>query len=321
MTFFLGPGHSAMLQIFSEREVALVTTIAYRPRTRVPGQRKLPPRFGWGGAAAVQHAYATQYSGEDSARYVHGAAALSASLDRVGSRVDRVAITAYLAAGQRARLRASGWCVLDATERPADRANASRGVDMLRFYRPVFSEEQARREHRPWTQPTQQRRDGAATYYKFLAWTLAGYRRLLVVDSDTVLTESPDRFLTHQPPYFAATPATDERSYRGFISHLMVLTPDAGMFGQILAKAASGQYLAYTNTDQDVLETMFTAAADALPRHVHHPPQITGTAAAHGAALATRGAPECPAHLFAPSLQRSIDEAVARLAGPKEYQQ
>ena len=283
--------------------MAVVTTIAHRPEpsskraSSIPLFRRPAVR---GGRFSI---YATHYSGEDVLRYVRGAVALSASLDTMGSRVDRIAITAYLTGTQHTKLRDGGWCVLDASERRLH--NTTFGIDMRRFYRPLYSQEQASplqnahkctlgsrtlrppcpvsqagRERRPGPSALlQARKDGAGTYYKFLAWALTKYTRLLHVDADTVLLEAPDRHLMQHPPYFAApyfTPsvARDGRSYDGFCSCLMILTPDSDIFSQILAKAASGSYLAFTNTDQDVLESMFTpsAAVGALPRSKHHPP-------------------------------------------------
>ena len=304
---------------FQPHEVAVATTIAYRPRADV-GKRAIAQR----GRFAFQAMYRSYYSGEDATRYVHGAMALAASLEDAGSRVDRIAITAYLSPTHQARLTDGGWCVLDAGKRRVGK-NASLGIDMQRFYRPVSSAEQAQAERRPWTQRTQDRRDGAATYYKFLAWALTRYKRLLHVDCDTILSEAPDRYLTHQPPYFMATPATDERAYRGFISHLMLLTPDAGIFEQILAKAASGQYLAYTNTDQDVLETMFTASAagaELMPRHQHHPSNVSTAWRWKWARRASGGGPRgrasayhCPRESLETSLQRTIHAANSHAHG------
>ena len=117
-------------------------------------------------------------------RYVQGAVKLSASLDAVNSAVTRIALTAYLTASHRALLSAANWCVADFTERydgvGARNGGARRlGFDMLRVYHPLFTATQAAREGRRWraprnnsTAPPQARTDGAATYFKFVAWTL-----------------------------------------------------------------------------------------------------------------------------------------------------
>jgi hypothetical protein len=187
-----------------------------------------------------------------------------------------------------------GWCVFDASRRNI--GNTSVGIDMLLYYRPLFSQAQARHELRLWTGVLpQDRKDGAATYYKFLAFGLTDYARLLHIDSDVIVTELPDPFLRSASTsslYFAAEPenkglnptvsrsypTSDHVLYRGLSSHCMLLTPGTATFGQLLSKAASGQYLAYTNSDQDVLETIFTTTAhwaQRLPKHVHRPDNAT----------------------------------------------
>eukprot|EP00966_Prymnesium_polylepis_P249572 5770253-Prymnesium_polylepis.1 len=106
--------------LLAAHEVAVATTIAYRPRADA-GKRAVAPR----GRLSFQALYRSHYSGEDAARYVRGAMALGASLDDAGSRIDRIAITAYLSPVHQARLGDGGWCVLDAGERRV--GNASLG--------------------------------------------------------------------------------------------------------------------------------------------------------------------------------------------------
>ena len=233
--------------------VAIVTCVAYRP-VRQLSQSQNHSRY-TGDAARLRN-------------YVANAVTLGASLDAVGSRVPRIAITAFLQASQRSSLLHAGWCVRDFTPRRADSESAphssrSLGIDMLPYYRPLYTREQAIAEGRPWLQPTQQRTDGAATYYKLLAWTLTCYSRVLMVDADVVFKQNPDAFITNgHAPYFAAVPKVADRAYTGFNSHVMCLTPDRHIFRQLLAKAASGQYFVYTNGEQDVLETVFTAESE-----------------------------------------------------------
>ena len=71
---------------------------------------------------------------------------------------------------------------------------------MRRIYRPLYSASQAQLQHRPWTQPTQLRTDGAASYYKFVAWTFTAYDRLLHVDCDAFF---PECSLDCDDPYTA----------------------------------------------------------------------------------------------------------------------
>ena len=239
---------------------AIATVIAFRPGLLDPIAQQLLAR----GADSV-------YTGsiERVANYVKGAQKLSASLDALGSKTDRVAITAHLPEEHLASLRGSNWCVRDFSER----YNGSQllGFDMLRIYRPLYSESQARQQRRPWTQATQTRSDGAATYFKLLAWTFTSYHRVLVMDSDAYFLASPDAYLVQNPPYFAANAAAAGRHFIGFNSHLMIITPDLNVFDVLVDKAASGMYLTFTNTDQDVLETIFTASrSNHLPHDMHH---------------------------------------------------
>ena len=114
---------------------------------------------------------------------------------------------------------------------------------------------------------------GAATYYKLLAWTFTCYSRILLVDADVRFKSNPDLYLSNVAlaPYFAAMPAVADRSYTGINTHIVCLSPDRQLFRQLLAKAASGQYFAYTNSDQDVLETLFTNEGDPhFPADRHH---------------------------------------------------
>ena len=232
----------------ADKPIAIATTLAYRPKD--PG--------GHGSLERIAH-------------YVKGAQRLSASLDAVGSLADRVAITAYLPETYLASLHGSGWCVRDFSER--HNGTHLLGVDMLRIYRPLYNYSQALSQRRPWTQRTQRRTDGAATYYKFLAWTFTAYCRVLHVDCDAYFVELPDRYLLHRAPYFAAGPEIAHRKFTGLNTHIMTLTPDFNVYNMLVDKAASGMYLTYTNTEQDVLETIFTAssagATHRFPRNVH----------------------------------------------------
>ena len=232
--------------------VAIVTCVAFRPVQRL-----------------APLGNQTRYTGDvlRLRQYVSSAVALGASLDAVGSVVDRIAITAFLHPSQRQALTQGGWCVRDFTPRQSSEATgkSSLGIDMLPFYRPLYSQQQSKVEGRPWLQPTQPRTDGAATYYKLVAWTMTCYSRVLMVDADVTFRSNPDTYIANpKAPYFAAVPKVADRAYTGFNSHVMCLTPDRNLFRQLLAKAVSGQYFAYTNGEQDVLETVFTA--ETVPR-------------------------------------------------------
>ena len=134
---------AAFAGVLSASDVAVTTAVAYRPEPSGQQARSMTvPRGPMAMRLGRFSAYGTHYSGEDVMRYVRGAVALSASLDSMGSRVDRIAITAYLSVTQRAKLHEGGWCVLDASERRV--GNSTFGIDMRRFYRPLYSQEQVR---------------------------------------------------------------------------------------------------------------------------------------------------------------------------------
>ena len=105
--------------------------------------------------------------------FVRRALILKQSLDAVGSAVDHVAIVAHVGAARRATLSRAGWCVRDFS-----------ALRLSGYYHPIASEADARAQARRWgagvervarngarSPGAQARRDGAATYYKFVAWT------------------------------------------------------------------------------------------------------------------------------------------------------
>ena len=121
-----------------ESSFAVATTIAFRPWTR--GTVNDHPDHPYSGLEAER-------------RFVLGATALGNSLDNVGSRVDRIAITAYISEASRETLRGrAGWCVLDASERRG--VNGTLGMDMARYFHPVFTQQEAQAAHRPYILPT-----------------------------------------------------------------------------------------------------------------------------------------------------------------------
>ena len=50
-----------------------------------------------------------------------------------------------------------------------------------------------------------------------------------------------------------------ERAYRGLNSRLMYLQPDRRIYELLRRAAVSGNYVPYTNSEQDILETFFSA--------------------------------------------------------------
>jgi len=242
--------------------VAIATTVAFRPTAlkRISVERRKQWSEYTGNAQAVE-------------RLVQKAADLSRGLEALGSTLDRVAITAYLDEPRKRFLSSAGWCVRDYS------AKGDRGVDMRHFARPLFSAEEAAAAGRPWSCNTkvQPRADMAATLYKFVAWTLTSYDRILHADADVHFLARPDPLVTRfDAPYFASSNPHEQSgrvSYFGFNSHMILLPPSASVFHELLRTAKSGTvFVTFTNTEQDILDWMFAPKsqdASFFPDHVH----------------------------------------------------
>jgi hypothetical protein len=54
----------------------------------------------------------------------------------------------------------------------------------------------------------------------------------------------------------AAASETAKRGYMGINTHMMLLRPSLDVYALITANAASGHFIPYTRTEQDVLESL-----------------------------------------------------------------
>ena len=121
----------------------------------------------------------------------------------------------------------------------------------------------------------QHRLDGNCTATKFHAWNLTEFDAVAVVDSDVCLRPLSLMNSLHafskSDKIFAASPERAFRKYNGFNTHLMFLKPNRHIFNLLIDKAASSDFVPYTNTEQDVLETVFspTRHAAKFPWHIH----------------------------------------------------
>jgi hypothetical protein len=130
----------------------------------------------------------------------------------------------------------------------------------------------------PFAHPktVQKRTDGKCTTLKFAAWDLVEYDAFLLADSDVCFDEDVYPFLIdmfQKERYFLASAEGGTRGWVGLNTHMVYAKPDV-LLGKIMRdKASAGTFLPYTNTEQDVLETMFdtkTAAIHAeFPSHAH----------------------------------------------------
>jgi hypothetical protein len=110
------------------------------------------------------------------------------------------------------------------------------------------------------THESQMRRDYVCTSIKMLAWNLTEHSNVLVVDADLYLRTDPLPWMSRfRSEIFVAHSEVGERAYRGLNSRLMYLQPDRRIFELLRRAAISGNYVPYTNSEQDVLETFFSA--------------------------------------------------------------
>ncbi|KAH8078144.1 serine/threonine kinase [Aureococcus anophagefferens] len=103
----------------------------------------------------------------------------------------------------------------------------------------------------------QPRDDGAGTTLKFWAWALADFDGVVVADADGFMAE-----LHRRRAPFAAAAERGNRDYDGFNSHLFYARPSLDVFALLRDKAASGDFVPYTNTEQDVFDTGRCAGND-----------------------------------------------------------
>jgi len=152
---------------------------------------------------------------------------------------------------------------------------------MQHAYKPVYNGAEADMSHRWWlpNNSVQKRRDGWATYFKFFAWRFTRYRKILHMDLDTCFRASPDSFIRSVPDNitFVADIDIAKRMYVGLKTDAMFLSPSEEQFQTLLLRARNGEYVPYTNTDQDILEIVFpppTADRVSFPLRFRTPPHI-----------------------------------------------
>lgn len=151
------------------------------------------------------------------------------------------------------------------------------------LFKPVFKRTMAARQNRRWNDgnAVQRRYDGWATYFKFNAWTNTQYDHVVLSDVDVVFNENPDPVLGTIPEgdVFQSYCETEKRhNYTGMNTHMMILKPALKIFKQLCMKANMGDYVPYTNTEQDILEDLYPAerfatgnmTLDSL-NHTHQP--------------------------------------------------
>lgn len=170
-------------------------------------------------------------------------------------------------------LRSFGWVVEDMTS----------DVEKLKsIHKPVYDEKEAKVLVRWWSHQRELvsgRKDGWATYLKFWAWRVQDYDLVLVADLDVLFAADPNEGMDAVPANVIFMTSLEKRGdLDGYDSHLMILRPDQGVYDELVLRAKLGEYVPYTNTDQDVLESLFPprlyavlrGAEEAVP-HAHVP--------------------------------------------------
>mmetsp|Transcript_58665 Transcript_58665/g.96857 ORF Transcript_58665/g.96857 Transcript_58665/m.96857 type:complete len:337 (+) Transcript_58665:90-1100(+) len=205
---------------------------------------------------------------------------LACSLRVVHSNVTLVALARGFAAGDLEYLHAAGYNrVIDLSSVPASAF----------ALRPLFSwmrEDAAKKEKEntevlqrlwPWGHGNvQERKDGECTSLKLHVWdpeTVGEYSTVLHSDTDVIFLTDPLPWLNaNRHEYFVASKEVQGRPYTGMNSHMFLLTPNKQVFRILVESATTGHFMPHTNTEQDVIETVFpwrTTTLIKLPSHMH----------------------------------------------------
>ena len=156
----------------------------------------------------------------------------------------------------------------------------------LLSFKPRFDKDTLEHHDSYWVDNNgvQKRHDGTCTSLKLAAWNRTDYAGIILSDADLCFLQPFDALgwmmkLYEQDIYFQALqesgskcspPGPNRRSlaafvgprcYNGLNTHMMYLRPDKVVGQLLLDKAKYGDFVPYTNTEQDVLETVFSAHA------------------------------------------------------------
>jgi hypothetical protein len=129
----------------------------------------------------------------------------------------------------------------------------------------------------PLSNNLQDRQDGNCTSLKFWTWYLVDYDAVLHTDTDVCFEENPDpyieKFANKSDQQFQAFCEDAGRGWTGFNVHLMMIRPYT-IIGELLRlKAKHGDFTGFTNTDQDVIESLMSPSSQcqgvSWPKHQH----------------------------------------------------
>mmetsp|Transcript_7673 Transcript_7673/g.22635 ORF Transcript_7673/g.22635 Transcript_7673/m.22635 type:complete len:253 (-) Transcript_7673:154-912(-) len=129
----------------------------------------------------------------------------------------------------------------------------------------------------PLNDIVQKRVDGNCTSLKFHGWALTEYDGILLMDSDACFVEDPRPKMynfTRDNLYIVCGHERAKRPHDGFIAFRMYFKPNALLSRLMFDKSRYGDFMPYTNGEQDVFETVFPVhlpdSYRSLPRVRHH---------------------------------------------------
>ena len=194
----------------------------------------------------------TDYEGNNAQLQVVRAQLLATSLRSHGSNLTLVALVYGLKHPAMRRLRNAGFEIDDRSALdPTHFAMVPRFVESPTMKWPRANQ----------SQHVQGRVDSACTSFKFMAWQLTRWRGLLMSDTDVVFRTDPRPWMQarlNEDEYFFAEDERSKRNYVGINSHLVWLQPNRQVFRMLIDAGRHGNFVPYTNSDQDVIESLFT---------------------------------------------------------------
>ena len=209
------------------------------------------------------------YRDEHATKMVDWALAGACALRKLGSRARLWALTYGFDGGTLARLRHGGFRVHDFSHvHPARYAMSPLSQSQRNIQLNLWPSEAPYRKM-PQTlmlrsRELQPRRDYACTSAKFFAWNLTAHSNVLLVDADVLLREDPLPWMTrHSDELFVAHTEQASRAYVGLNTRMMYLQPNAAVFELLRRASIAGNFVPYTNSEQDVIESVLTSPRNA----------------------------------------------------------
>lgn len=207
-------------------------------------------------------------------KMVDRAIAASCALRKLGSKVRMWAITYGLENTSLARLRNASFLIHDFSHvHPVHFALSPLTQEQrdLQFKGVSTPEPYRRQPQSLGSHSYQSRRDYVCTSAKFFAWNLTAHSNVLMVDADVILQEDPlPWMLQYKSELFMAEAEKALRTYIGLNTRIMYLQPSGAIFEMLRRASISGNFLPYTTSEQDVIESVLTSPNGVVfPRSVH----------------------------------------------------